>query len=78
MIYKVNLRTACGCTKSLFESGGMSLHYKVPIRATKFAQRDFMLSPGTEIWDSRVFALVDAQKKSARRTELWYEEVIER
>jgi hypothetical protein len=75
MLYKVNLKTACGCEKVVFETGGMSAYYKIPLRATRIVCREPGVNP-TEAWGVRLFELLKIHKRSSRRTELWYEEVV--
>lgn len=76
MLAKIHLKTACGCTKEFFESASRFYRQcEVPIHATYIPYR----APGntpTEVWGKRVFDLVKFHKRSARRIELWYEEVV--
>ncbi len=77
MLAKINLKTACGCTRVLYERVH-ELHYKydVPIRVTLIGGTlDHAWVP-PETMLTRTFGLVRRRLKSTVRTELWYEEVV--
>jgi hypothetical protein len=76
LLAKINLKTACGCTKFFFETiTWVYLGYRVPLSATRIVPRE----PGPTIresWGIRDFYLVNYNYLSRHRVELWYEEVI--
>jgi len=75
MLAKINLRTACGCTKVFFERvSWVYPGYRVPISATCIPAREPGVTP-RESWSIRNFELVNWHWLSKHRVELWYEEV---
>ena len=82
MIVKINLKTACGCTRTIYEQLDNSKegwaylypYYRVPIYHTD------VLSGGVSFRDigctltTRIFNFVSATPIYKRRVEIWYQE----
>ena len=78
MLAKIHLKTACGCTRTIFESDfsyPVFTIYRVPILATIIPFREPGPTPSVSA-SIRDFHIVDAKPKSHSRIELWYEETV--
>ncbi len=81
MLAKINLKTACGCTRILYESVHETRYkYDVPIKSTMclwatLIKSTDLLPPETTAL-TRTFSLVRRKSVSTVRVELWYEEAV--
>jgi hypothetical protein len=78
LLVKINLKTACGCTRHFFETWhgrSIPLEFRVPIKATSFVPPP-MFGGTRLVVGFRGFKIVDAKKLSRSRMELWCEETL--
>lgn len=77
MLAKINFKTACDCTKHIFESDfklPVPWRYVVPISGpTPFTEPSLGRSTSYSL---RTFGLIRGHRRSRQRIELWYEEIL--
>jgi hypothetical protein len=74
MLAKVHLKTACGCTRTFFQTvDKVYPAYTIPILINH--PWEHPLAAWENKNNTRLFVLVDYKHKSKRRIEMWYEEV---